>query len=132
MTLIGPPSWVLLGIQEAVREDDASIVRKVIGVAAISWIVALALPGALAARMLSRHRELAADRGAALLTGSPAGVAAALRRLSRSPAAPDLRLAPLYLVPSGPATWAAWATHPPLERRLAQLDRLERALQVRG
>ena len=132
MTLVGPPSWVLLGIQEAVRDSNEPFLRRIVGIAGISWIVALALPGVLAARMLSRHRELAADRGAALLTGSPAAVAAALRRLSDSPPAPDLRLALLFFVPRGPATWALWATHPPLERRLAQLDRLERSLHDRG
>jgi heat shock protein HtpX len=132
MTLVGPPSWVLLGIREAVRESDEPFLRRVVGIAGISWIVALALPGALAARLLSRHRELAADRGAALLTGSPAGVAAALRRLSDSAPVPDLRLALLFFVPRGPATSALWATHPPLERRLAQLDRLERSLHDRG
>ena len=108
-----------------------------IGIAAISGLAALALPGALAARLLSRHRELAADRGAALLTGSAAGVAAALRRLSGTAGAgPDLRLVGLELLNFVPArsrgTGAVarlWATHPPLERRLAQLDRLERALQ---
>jgi Zn-dependent protease with chaperone function len=48
-----------------------------------------------------RHRELAADRGAALLTGFPAGVAAALRMLSGSAGpGPDLRLARLELLTS--------------------------------
>jgi heat shock protein HtpX len=129
MMLIAPPSWVLAGIHEAWREREGTI-RPAIGMVGISWIAALALPGALAARLLSRHRELAADRAAALLTGSPAGVAAALRRLSGKPDAPDLRLAMLYFVPRQVARRRLWATHPTLERRLAQLDRLERALQT--
>jgi heat shock protein HtpX len=139
MTIVGPPSWVLSGVREGWREREGSWLRNAIGLAAISWLVLLALPGALAARVLSRHRELAADRGAAVLTGSPAGVAAALRRLSGSAVAgPDLRLArlePLNFVPSRPCGDGAlarlWATHPPLERRLAQLDRLDRALHAR-
>jgi heat shock protein HtpX len=136
MTMVGPPSWILTGIGEGWRERQGSPLRNAIGIAAISWLVVLALPGALAARLLSRHRELAADRGAALLTGSPAGVAAALRRLSGSAGAgPDLRLELLNFVPSresGPGAFARlWATHPPLELRLAQLDRIERALHAR-
>jgi heat shock protein HtpX len=131
MTLVAPPSWVLAGIREGWRTRSGTL-RPALGMVAISWLAALALPGALAARLLSRHRELAADRGAARLTGSPAGVAAALRRLSGSPGAPDLRLALLRFVPQGPARSALWATHPPLDRRLAQLDRLERALQSRA
>jgi heat shock protein HtpX len=139
MTIVGPPSWILSGIRAGWRERQGSPLRNAIGLVAISWLVLLALPGALAARLLSRHRELAADRGAALLTGSPAGVAAALRRLSGSAGAgSDLRLARLELlnfVPSracGAGAFARlWATHPPLERRLAQLERIERALHAR-
>jgi heat shock protein HtpX len=138
MTMVGPPSWILSGIREGWRERQGSPLRNGIGIAAISWLPALALPGVLAARLLSRHRELAADRGAALLTGSPAGVAAALRRLSGSAgASPDMRLARLELLnfvpsrsPGAGAFARLWATHPPLERRLAQLDRMERALQT--
>jgi heat shock protein HtpX len=37
----------------------------------------LSLPRALSARIVSRQRELAADRAAAILTGSPAAVASA-------------------------------------------------------
>jgi heat shock protein HtpX len=138
ITMLGPPSWILTGIREGWRERQGSPLRNAIGLAAASWLVLLALPGALAVRLLSRHHELAADRGAALLTGSPAGVAAALRRLSGGASAgPDLRLARLELlnlVPSracGAGAFARlWATHPPLERRLAQLDRIELALHA--
>jgi heat shock protein HtpX len=128
MTLVAPPSWILAGIREA-WDERVGTIKPALGMVWLSWLIALALPGALAARLLSRHRELAADRGAALLTGSPAGVAAALRRLSGTPAEPDLRLAPLCFVPMRPDAPAIWATHPRLERRLAALDRLERELQ---
>jgi len=95
---------------------------------------------ALAVRLLSRHRELSADRGTARLTGARAGVAVAPRRLSGSASAhPALRLARLELLnlvpsrPPGVGAWARlWATHPPVERRLAQLDRMERALDRRS
>jgi heat shock protein HtpX len=92
----------------------------------------------VAARLVSRHRELAADRGAATLTGSPAAVAATLRSLTDrldSMRRLDLRLAAdlemLNFLPaaSGRAE-GIWATHPPLARRLAQLDRMERELQA--
>jgi len=127
MTLVAAPSWILAGIQDGWRERTGSWLRNAVGMVAISWLVALALPGALAVRLLSRQRELAADRGAALLTGSPAGVAAALRRLSADPPPADLRLAVLNFV--GARDAGVWATHPPLAQRLAQLDHMERALQ---
>ncbi len=114
-------------------------IRYAVGVALLgSWLAALVLPGALTARLVSRQRELAADRGAALLTGSPAAVAVTLRKLSGTldtwPTA-DLRRAELLnflparsTAPSGLAR--LWATHPTLERRCAQLDSMERELQT--
>ena len=88
-------------------------------------------------RTVSRHRELGADRGAALITGSPAAMAAALARLSDGlHAIPgrDLRVAEdvLHVVPAEPASGIArlWATHPPLEDRLWRLERLEARLQA--
>ena len=104
----------------------------------------LAVPPALAliglARLASRHRELAADRGAAVLTGSPAGLAAVLVSLSdglvRLPRT-DLRAVAgadvLHLLPVREARGIArlWATHPPLRRRLASLQDME-AFVARG
>jgi heat shock protein HtpX len=102
--------------------------------------VLLAIPGlpfALIARVLSRLREHAADAGAARMTGSPAAVAAALvalaedlaggRRVDLRAAAPSV----LNILPLRPAHGIArlWATHPPLERRLAALERMEARLQ---
>ena len=102
----------------------------------------LALPALLSvgfSRIVSRHRELAADQGAALLTGSPAALASALARLSRGlHAIPDrdLRVAAagdvLHIVPAKPADGIGrlWATHPPLQDRIERLERLEARLQA--
>jgi heat shock protein HtpX len=98
-----------------------------------------ALLSAWLSRFVSRHRELAADRGAALLTGSPAALASALARLSDGLHAipdEDLRVAAagdvLHVVPAKPARGIArlWATHPRLETRIEQLERLEARLQA--
>jgi heat shock protein HtpX len=87
--------------------------------------------------VLSRVRERAADEGAARLTGSPAAVSAALVALSERLAKrrrTDLRAAvpaELNIVPLRPAHGIArlWATHPPLDARLAALERMEARLQ---
>ncbi len=88
---------------------------------------------------LSRYREFAADRGAAVITGRPSALASALVKISgtmdRVPQR-DLRaasgeMAAFYIVPPAAKRAAVnlFATHPPLEARLAALGRLETQLQ---
>src|SRR3954469_1250217 len=89
--------------------------------------------------MLARHRELVADAGSAALTGRPAALASALRRISgelaRVPAA-DPRAAGardvLHLLPLGDelSKSAPLRTHPLLDRRIERLERLERGLHA--
>ncbi|QCP04944.1 zinc metalloprotease HtpX [Brevibacterium sp. CS2] len=88
-------------------------------------------------RVLSRYRELAADRAAAYLTGSPSTLASALTKISgemgRIPAQ-DLRAASganhLALVPAinGRDVVQLLSTHPSLEKRLAQLQQISEDL----
>lgn len=90
----------------------------------------------LLTRALSRYRELSADRAAAVLTGRPSTLAAALVKISgemsRIPTR-DLRSAePLnafFFAPAlapGFSISSLFSTHPPLERRLEQLAAMER------
>ena len=87
---------------------------------------------------LSRYREFSADRGAALITGRPSALASALVKISggmqRIPQK-DLRstseLAAFYIFPpgAGKAIGGLFSTHPPMEKRIAALQRLEAQLQ---
>jgi heat shock protein HtpX len=87
---------------------------------------------------LSRYREFAADRGSALITGRPSALASALQKISggmaRIPQS-DLRaqqeLAAFYIFPpgAGKAIGSLFSTHPPMEKRIEALARLERQLQ---
>jgi heat shock protein HtpX len=92
-------------------------------------------------RLLSRYRELAADRSGALLTGQPSALASALTKVSGSIAripTKDLReAAPLnafYFAPALSAQQAQskigelFSTHPSLEKRLAQLSKISAQL----
>ena len=89
---------------------------------------------------LSRYREFAADRGAAVITGRPSALASALMKISgtmdRIPQR-DLRaseeLAAFYIFPpKAKASLATlFSTHPPLESRIAALGRIEAQLQGR-
>jgi heat shock protein HtpX len=84
---------------------------------------------------LSRYREFAADRGAALITGRPSALAAALVKISggmqRIPQQ-DLRtsgeLQAFFISPVG-KIGGLFSTHPPMEKRIAALQRLEAQLQ---
>jgi heat shock protein HtpX len=92
-------------------------------------------------RLLSRYRELSADRSGALLTGQPSALASALVKvtgdMSRIPTR-DLRAAePLNAFYFAPALTARrgqmslsnlFSTHPTLERRLRALDEISKQL----
>ena len=90
---------------------------------------------------LSRYREFAADRGAAVITGRPSALASALVRISqqmqRVPTT-DLREAErmnaFFIIPTSVKRTAAtlFSTHPPTEKRIEALQRLEAQLQGAG
>jgi heat shock protein HtpX len=137
MSLVaGPPTLVLRAIQFAWRGDRDN--GWVLGWASFPWLIASPVPLAIC-RILSRYRELAADRGAAVLTGSPSEVAAALMRLSKQlPTIPlqDLRATGtsdlFHFLPSREPTdpvGRIWATHPPVAICVRHLTDLESELQ---
>jgi heat shock protein HtpX len=91
-------------------------------------------------RLLSRYRELAADRSGALLTGQPSALKSALIKVSQDinkiPTR-DLRSAePLnafFFAPAAHLTGGSglsnlFSTHPSLKRRLEELDKVQRQL----
>jgi heat shock protein HtpX len=115
-------------------DDDGNSFFVVILVSVAVYAVSFVLMQAL-----SRYREFAADRGAAVITGRPSALASALLKISgtmkRVPQQ-DLRaasqaMAAFYIFPPGVKSTISniFATHPPLEQRLAALSRLEAQLQ---
>jgi heat shock protein HtpX len=87
---------------------------------------------------LSRYREYAADRGAAIVTGRPSALASALMNIAsgmQQIPQKDLRaqaeLSAFYIFPPGAKSSLAglFATHPPMEKRIEALQRLEAQLQ---
>jgi heat shock protein HtpX len=106
----------------------------VILVSAVVYMISFVLLQAL-----SRYREFAADRGSAIITGRPSALISALMKISgnmqRIPQQ-DLRaasgeLAAFYIFPpkAKQTVSSFFATHPPLEARIAALQRLEAQLQ---
>jgi heat shock protein HtpX len=94
----------------------------------ISWMLIM---------MISRYREYAADRGAALITGAPENLMSALQKIaSRMTQIPqqDLRevssMNAFFIIPAGWKKGGAelFSTHPPLEKRLARLSEIAREM----
>ena len=88
-------------------------------------------------RTISRYREYAADRGAAIITGAPENLMSALQRISSGMASipqRDLRsveaMNAFFIIPTGVKSTVGelFATHPPLEKRLARLAELAREM----
>ncbi len=107
------------------REGGTPVFLIVLVVALLTYVISYVLILAL-----SRYREFAADRGAALITGAPEQLMSALQKIAsdmtRIPER-DLRsmqgLNAFYIVPTNvkQSVGQLFHTHPPLEKRLARL-----------
>jgi len=115
------------------NSNDNSFIVVILVSAAVYVISFLLL------QALSRYREFAADRGSAILTGRPSALISALMKIDsgmdRIPQR-DLRAAPgelaaFYIFPpkAKQAVTTLFSTHPPLDARIARLQRLEAQLQ---
>jgi heat shock protein HtpX len=114
-------------------DDDNPSFLVLLLVSLVVYVVSFLLMQAL-----SRYREFAADRGAAIITGRPSALASALTKISSGMHAipqKDLRAASelnaFFIFPAGVGKGIAglFATHPPMEKRIAALARLESQLQ---
>jgi heat shock protein HtpX len=124
------------------RDDNGNAAIFLFALMAISVVVyAISF---LLIRMLSRYRELAADRSGALLTGQPSALKSALVKVSsgmnRIPTN-DLRaaeglnaffFAPAMRLNAKASLSTIFSTHPSLERRLEELDKVQAQLNRAG
>jgi len=120
------------------RSNDSNAGVVMLALMAVSIVVYAV--SFLLIRLLSRYRELAADRAGALLTGQPSALASALTKVSGDIARipqKDLRQAePLnafYFAPAlsgktGASLANLFSTHPSLDRRLRQLSEISEQL----
>ena len=116
------------------RSDDSPAFAIVLLASLVVYVVSFFLMLAL-----SRYREFAADRGASIITGRPSALASALVKIStamqRVPTQ-DLREAErmnaFFIVPASVkgSIKSLFATHPPMEKRIEALQRLEAQLQA--
>lgn len=107
-----------------------AVIMAAVVVYAVSFVLMMAL---------SRYREFAADRGAAVMTGRPSALASALLKISgtmdRIPQR-DLRTAhaemnAFYIFPAGAkrSLFNVFSTHPPMDKRISRLESMESRLQ---
>ncbi|MCZ2523279.1 zinc metalloprotease HtpX [Streptomyces sp. HB2AG] len=116
------------------RNNNAGLVVMLIPlVSAVVYVISFLLT-----RLLSRYRELSADRTGALLTGRPSALASALTKvtgqMARIPTR-DLRRAEPYnafwfapALSPGASLGSLLSSHPTLEQRLEQLGRISAQL----
>jgi heat shock protein HtpX len=102
----------------------------------IIWIVSIVVyaVSTLLILALSRYREFAADRGSAQITKNPKSLISALSKISgRMDAVPPEAKAKVeaanafFIIPalSGRSFMELLSTHPPLEKRIANLEKIE-------
>ena len=119
------------------RDNNDQSTSFVLAIVMLVSVVVYAI-SFLLIRALSRYRELAADRAAAILTGRPSDLASALTKVTgRIAAIPtqDLRTAQafnaFFFAPAkgrGASLANLFSTHPTLERRLEQLAKISAQL----
>ncbi|MEV4920718.1 zinc metalloprotease HtpX [Streptomyces tirandamycinicus] len=122
--------WLYSGLSRSSRDVNTAVAVLVIPlVSAAVYVISFLLT-----RLLSRYRELSADRAAALLTGRPSALASALTKVTGQMAripTKDLRKAEpfnaFWFAPafsSKESLGRLLSSHPTLEQRLDQLGRI--------
>jgi heat shock protein HtpX len=114
------------------RNSGAPVWLIMFAVSLLTYVISYVL-----IMMISRYREYAADRGAALITGAPENLMSALQKISsRMTQIPqqDLRavagMNAFFIIPTSVKKAGAelFMTHPPLEKRLARLADIAREM----
>jgi heat shock protein HtpX len=104
----------------------------VLAVSILTYVISFIL-----IRSISRYREYAADRGSALITGAPENLMSALQKISSQiTMIPDRDLREVagmnafFIIPTSikQRTAELFMDHPPLEKRLAALEKIAREM----
>jgi heat shock protein HtpX len=114
------------------RDGGTPVWLIVFAVSIVTYVLSFIL-----IRTISRYREYAADRGAALVTGAPEYLMSALQKISSGMATipqRDLReveaMNAFFIIPTNVRSSVSelFATHPPMEKRLARLAAIAREM----
>lgn len=99
-------------------------------VASLALIILAPIAAMLVQMAVSRSREYEADKGGAIISGSPLSLANALRKLDRGvhqiPMDANPATAHMFIVSplTGNAFFKLFSTHPPIEERIARLEQM--------
>jgi heat shock protein HtpX len=114
------------------RDGGTPVWLVILLVSLVTYVISFVL-----IRTISRYREYAADRGSALITGAPEQLMSALQKIAsdivRIPQR-DLRelegMNAFFIIPTSvkSSVGELFATHPPLEKRLARLAEIAREM----
>jgi heat shock protein HtpX len=114
------------------REGGAPVWLIVFAVSILTYVLSFIL-----IRTISRYREYSADRGAALVTGAPEYLMSALQKIASGMATipqRDLReveaMNAFFIIPTNVSRSVGelFATHPPMEKRIARLAGIAREM----
>jgi heat shock protein HtpX len=112
--------------------NQGAAIAIILVVSLITYVISFLL-----IRAISRYREYAADRGAAVITGAPENLMSALQKISGQMARipqRDLRemeaMNAFFIIPASVKKSALelFHTHPPLEKRMAALTKVAREM----
>ena len=132
LTRMGMYGGMFGGGSDRGRDNGPPVWLIVFAVSILTYIISYLL-----IRMISRYREYAADRGSALITGAPEYLMSALQKISSQMTLipqRDLRevegMNAFFIIPAKAKSAAAelFASHPPIEKRLAALAQIAREM----
>ena len=119
---------VYIVIASFIARDDRNI-----GASLAAWMISMLLSntiGLIIINTVSRYREYGADRGSALVTKNPDWLISALRKISNTDVSKDSARAldsakALCISPTAGHVLELFSTHPPIEKRIAQLEKIK-------
>lgn len=124
MLLANMARWAVLFGGYGGRDDEES---RGSGFAMLFLAILAPIAALIIQMAISRSREYAADKGGALLTGNPLGLASALEKLQQSSGVRQMNAntatAHMFIVNplSGRSFLTIFSTHPPIEERIKRL-----------
>lgn len=128
----------MIGLFGGMRDNDENGGGIALYILMIIITFIIYIIGTIVTMAISRYREFAADRGSAYLTGHPDSLISALKRISggmeEAPQRAKREVSgqnSFFIIPaiSGESVMELFSTHPTLEKRIANLEKVKAELR---